>query len=144
MVDRVNGNIFKPDRFGFMGRARHGLTPIDRDEERRAVPARADPPVDPRYAWIDTLFALPEAVLYAAGRLFERRRRTAADYDKLCEDIRECIDPAHRDESLKAIVSEDLPSIIEGSGLAETLHKLRSAGKKLFVLTNSVWDYTER
>src|SRR6478609_11954123 len=26
VVDRVNGNIFKPDRYGFPGRARHGLS----------------------------------------------------------------------------------------------------------------------
>jgi 5'-nucleotidase len=25
VVDRANGNIFKPDRYGFPGRARHGL-----------------------------------------------------------------------------------------------------------------------
>ena len=30
VVDRENGNIFKPDRYGFPGRARHGLKNIDR------------------------------------------------------------------------------------------------------------------
>src|ERR1700753_1299465 len=30
VVDRVNGNIFKPDRYGFPGRARHGLKNLDR------------------------------------------------------------------------------------------------------------------
>ena len=33
VVDRVNGNIFKPDRYGFPGRARHGL---DDDRSRAA------------------------------------------------------------------------------------------------------------
>ena len=64
VVDRTNGNIFKPDRYGFPGRARHGLRPIERpriaelyQRERMRLSTR-------RYAWIDSLFALPEAVLY--------------------------------------------------------------------------------
>jgi len=90
VVDRLHGNIFKPDRYGFPGRARHGLTPIDRTKmaelyqrERMRLSAR-------RYAWIDSLFALPEAVLYA--NLVDYFDRTAVaqkpTYDVLWEDIR--------------------------------------------------------
>src|SRR5262249_40860986 len=32
VVDRLHGNIFKPDRYGFPGRARHGLASIERDK----------------------------------------------------------------------------------------------------------------
>src|SRR6202000_551195 len=54
-----------------------------------------------------------------------------------------CIDLAHRDGSIKTIVSAELPSYIErDDALAETLHKFRSSGKRLFLLTNSAWDYT--
>src|SRR5580698_6667097 len=128
VVDRANGNIFKPDRYGFPGRARHGLENIDRDKaadlyqrERTRLSAR-------RYAWIDSLFALPEAVLYA--NLVDYFDRTAVaqkpTYDVLWEDIRECIDLAHRDGSIKAIVSEELSSfIVRDPALAETLHKFR-------------------
>ena len=66
------------------------------------------------------------------------------DYAKLWEDIRECIDLAHRDGSIKAIVSAQLPDYVErDEALAETLHKFRSSGKRLFLLTNSAWDYTD-
>src|SRR5258708_37526210 len=59
------------------------------------------------------------------------------------EHTRECIDLAHRDGSIKTIVSAELPSFIErDDALAETLHKFRSSGKRLFLLTNSAWDYT--
>ena len=47
VVDRINGNIFKPDRYGFPGRARHGLSNIDRAHGRRAVPARTHAAVQP-------------------------------------------------------------------------------------------------
>jgi len=99
-----------------------------------------------RYAWIDSLFALPEAVLYAC--LVEYFDRTHAaprpDYAVMWDHIRECIDLAHRDGSIKEIVRARLPDFIERDPhLAETLHKLRSSGKRLFLLTNSAWDYTD-
>ena len=62
---------------------------------------------------------------------------------KLFDDVRECIDEAHRDDSLKSIIKKDLGHyIFSDPELPLTLHKLRSAGKKLFVITNSYWDYT--
>jgi HAD superfamily 5'-nucleotidase-like hydrolase len=147
VVDRVNGNIFKPDRYGFPGRARHGLKPIERAQigelyqrERTRLSSR-------RYAWIDSLFALPEAVLYAVlVDYFDRSTAPAKpDYSTMWEHIRECIDLAHRDGSIKAIVGAELPSYIHrDDGLPEALHKFRSSGKRLFLLTNSAWDYTSQ
>ncbi|HEY6478082.1 MAG TPA: HAD-IG family 5'-nucleotidase [Polyangia bacterium] len=145
VVDHENGNIFKPDRYGFPGRARHGLNNIDREvvaelyqRERTRLSAR-------RYAWIDSLFALPEAVLYAVLVDYFDRTDPAGrpTYTTIWEHIRECIDLAHRDGSIKTIVSADFPSYVErDEALAETLHKFRSSGKRLFLLTNSAWDYT--
>jgi HAD superfamily 5'-nucleotidase-like hydrolase len=147
VVDRVHGNIFKPDRYGFPGRARHGLTEIDRPKMAELYQRERMRLSNRRYAWIDSLFALPEAVLYAC--LVDYFDRTALpgrpSYDALWENIRECIDLAHRDGSIKAIVSEELADyVIRDPALAETLHKFRSSGKRLFLLTNSAWDYTSR
>ena len=72
------------------------------------------------------------------------RRRAEPTYDKLWDDIRECIDEAHRDDSMKAIIRGASAFIVKDPVLAETLHKFRSSGKKLFLLTNSAWDYTSR
>lgn len=144
VVDRANGNIFKPDRYGFPGRARHGLVDLARERvaalyqrERMRLSTR-------RYAWIDSLFALPEAVLYAALVDYFDRRGDKPDYLNLWDHIRECIDFAHRDGSIKEVVRSRMPEFIERDPhLAETLHKLRSSGKHLFLLTNSAWDYTD-
>jgi 5'-nucleotidase len=146
VVDRDSGNVFKPDRYGYPGRARHGLQTLDRDTISSLYQRERTRLSNRRYAWIDTLFALPEAVLYAGlVDYFDRVESPASkpDYNKLWEDIRECIDLAHRDGSIKTIVSAQLPSFIEKDpALAETLHKFRSSGKRLFLLTNSAWDYT--
>jgi hypothetical protein len=71
------------------------------------------------------------------------QQNISVDYDKLFGDIRMAIDEAHRDDTLKSVIKKDLPSyIVKDPLLAETLHKFRSSGKKLFVLTNSLYDYT--
>jgi HAD superfamily 5'-nucleotidase-like hydrolase len=77
----------------------------------------------------------PPAALTEAG----------VDYATLFRDVRECIDEAHRDGTIKNIIVSDLPRYIERDlALPDTLHKLRSAGKKLFLLTNSEPPYTEK
>jgi len=144
MVDKVNGNLIKMDRFGHVGRAYHGLRPLDRETWKRLYRhERIKAKNNPQYAWIDTLFALPEAFLYAGIiDLLEGSGRTV-DYAKLYDDIREGIDTVHRDNSLKREIRKDIGHyIFKDPELGPALHKLRSAGKKLFVLTNSAWDYT--
>src|ERR1043166_3023220 len=62
---------------------------------------------------------------------------------KLFDDVRTAIDDIHRDGTLKNIIMADLAKyFVVDDGLAFTLHKLLSAGKRLFVLTNSYWVYT--
>lgn len=145
VVDKKRGNIFKMNAHNHVGRVYHGRRALTKDERRelyRNVKIRLSAP---KYHWIDTLFALPEAVLYAdIIDLFELKLGMKVSYWKLFDDIRAMIDECHRDGSLKTIVKADIARyIVADPLLPQTLHKLRSAGKKLFVLTNSLWDYTE-
>ena len=92
------------------------------------------------------MFALPEAVLYAdIIDLFELKLgRKRIDFRQLFEDIRGAIDECHRDDSLKSVIRSNFAEFIEEDpDLPIALHKLRSAGKKLFVLTNSYGPYTQ-
>jgi 5'-nucleotidase len=146
MVDKLHGHIFKMDQYGHVGRVVHGMRHLTRDERGELYRQTRVKPTQPRYAWVDTLFALPEVVMYR--RLidfFEHEEpRRKLDFGKLWEDVRACIDEAHRDDSLKSVVKADLARfVVYDPDLAPTLHKLRSAGKRLFVLTNSLWDYTD-
>jgi hypothetical protein len=84
-----------------------------------------------RYAWIDTLFSLPEAWLYAAIIDLLERQGRRVEYGRLYDDVREAIDAVHRDNSLKREVRKDIGQyIFRDPELGAALHKLRSGGKK--------------
>mgnify|MGYP002381519496 CR=1 FL=1 len=145
MIDKKSGHVLKMDRYKFVGRAWHGLRELSREERREHYQSRKVRVVAPRYHWIDTLYALPEAALYAGAVDLLNRYGLNVDYQELFDDIRQCIDEAHRDGSIVDVIANNLPRfIVRDAGLAPALHKLRSAGKKLFLLTNSRWAYTER
>jgi HAD superfamily 5'-nucleotidase-like hydrolase len=144
VVDKLHGNIFKMDRHNHVGRCYHGRQPLPEDERRRLYRGEKVHLSSPRFAWIDTLFALPEACLFAEVIELLEGQGTAVDYKKLFEDIRESIDTVHRDGTLKAEVKKDLGYyVVRDPELGPALHKLRSGGKKLFLLTNSLLDYTD-
>jgi HAD superfamily 5'-nucleotidase-like hydrolase len=96
--------------------------------------------------------AIPQNMLRAAQAAARDQSYAAAETSllgdintwKLFDDVRNAIDDIHRDGTLKAIIMADLPKyFVPDEKLPLTLHKLRSAGKKLFLLTNSYWVYTQ-
>ncbi len=146
VVDRERGNILKLDSHRHVGMAYHGFRALSQ-EELEAYRSEAIRFSGDRYALMDTLYALPEAFLYAAlVDYYEKHEDLKANisWETLYDDIRFSIDLAHRDGSFKKAIMEDTASYIERSELlALTLHRLRSSGKKLFLLTNSYPEYTE-
>ncbi len=144
VVDKQSGNLFKMDRHNHVGRCYHGRQPVPDADIKRLYRDEKIHLSLPRFAWIDTLFALPEASLFTEviERLEGRGERV--DYERLHGDIRESIDSVHRDGTLKVEVQKDLGRfVIRDPELGPALHKLRSGGKRLFLLTNSLWDYTD-
>lgn len=147
LVDKRRGNIMKMDTHGHIGRVYHGRRMLSKEARREQYRNEKVAVTSPRYHWIDTLFALPEGVLYAEiiDYLELVEKRTDIDYAQLFELIRAAIDECHRDESLKSIIKANPQDFVEQDpDLPYALHKLRSSGKRLFVLTNSLWDYTQR
>jgi len=144
VVDKRHGTIFKIDRHNHVGRCYHGRRALPDEELKRLYRDEKVHLSSPRFAWIDTLFALPEACLFALVIEELEGQGTSVDYTRLYDDIREAIDTVHRDGSLKAEVGQDLSRyILRDPDLGPALHKLRSGGKKLFLLTNSLRDYTD-
>jgi 5'-nucleotidase len=148
-VDKVLGNVIKLDRHGYVGRAYHGRARLDRETRRATYRVQRLGQERERFTPVDTLFALPEVTLFA--RLVELLDAEpglwpdgAPTYAQAWQDVRDCIDESHRDGSLKDQIKADPARYIQRDpDLARTLHKLRSAGKRLFVLTNSYYAYTD-
>ncbi len=144
LVDKRYGHILKMDRYKVVHRGYHGMRRLSREEINELYHAKKIRPHTSRYHWIDTLFALSEVTSYAAVVDELERRGEKVDYDQLFTDVRASIDEAHAEGAVYRAVTSNLPSFIDRDPeLARTLHKLRSAGKKLFVLTNSPFGYTD-
>lgn len=145
LIDKRFGHVLKMDRYKHVCKGFHGFRELSREELQALYHSKKVRPATPRYHWIDTLYALSEASLYTALVEAFEQRGMAIDYARVFTDIRESIDEAHRDGTILDTVTGDLPRyVLRDPDLAPTLHKLRSAGKKLFLLTNSRWPYTEK
>ena len=144
LIDKHLGNVLKMNRFKIVRQGYHGMRELSRNELRALYYEKKLRHKSSRYHWIDTLYALSEACMYAAIIDSFEQRGMQVKYGRLFSDIRECIDEAHSDGTILNPVMENPARFIERDpALAATLHKLRSAGKQLFVLTNSRWPYTK-
>ncbi len=144
-VDKKLGNLLKIDGYGHISRARHGLGFLEKKEKKRQYPRGRIRIGKDRYRVFDTLFDMPEGILYAG--LVEMKDTVGEllpmSYRTLYNDIRSAVDTLHADGSLKARITVDLGAYFEKDPeLVPTLDKFRRAGKKLFLLTNSEAEYT--
>ncbi|MGZ3416630.1 MAG: HAD-IG family 5'-nucleotidase [Polyangiales bacterium] len=144
LIDKKHGHVVKMDRYKAVGKAYRGFKKLSKDELRGIYHSSKHRAPTSRYHFIDTLYALSEAALYAGIIDAYDQRGIQVDHARLFTDIREAIDEAHRDGTVQAAITSQLEKYIKRDDqLGTTLHKLRSAGKKLFLLTNSRRNYTE-
>eukprot|EP00898_Chlorokybus_atmophyticus_P002579 jgi/Chlat1/3321/Chrsp22S03415 len=148
-IDKRRGNILKMDRHKYVKIAYHGFKELPRDVRISTyghTPVR-DSFDEPAYALIDTLFSLPEAYLFAQlVELMDAKPGLipeGKEYEDLYRDVRAAVDHCHRDGSLKRAVAEDPAKYIhKDETLVPLLKMLRRSGRRVFIVTNSLWDYT--
>lgn len=145
-IDKQRGNIIKLDRHRYVKVAYHGFRELVREERRALYDASLIQSYEePDYALIDTLFTLADAYLFA--QLMDLKSQRPLEVTKspleIYRDIRSSIDLCHRDGSIKHKVALDPGKYIQRDPqLKETLTRLRQSGRQVFVVTNSLWDYT--
>ncbi len=145
LIDKKHGHVLKMDRHKVVLKGYHGQTRLSREQLLELYHHKRIRPHTARYHWIDTLFALSEVTAFAAIIAALEQNGDQVDFDKLFVDVRAAIDEAHRDGSVYKHVTGNLARYVDRDpALARTLHKLRSAGKRLFVLTNSPAGYTNQ
>lgn len=154
IMDLELGNVVKANRFGYVKRAFHGTREVE-FQEMRDIYARE--PVDlgdRRYRFMNTLFALSEAHLYAqfvdlldAGELQKAnesiRNGLPIGYEEAYRLVRSAIDEAHMMGELKAEIIADPDSFVDlDPDVPLALMDLAHGGKKVMLITNSGWPYT--
>ncbi|MEB2313929.1 MAG: HAD-IG family 5'-nucleotidase [Sorangiineae bacterium] len=145
IFDLELGNIVKANRFGFVRRASHGTRMLDFEEQREAYSQVQVDLSEPRWVFMNTLFALSEACLYAqvvdlreAGKIDR-----ALGYAELYRRVKSALDETHLEGTLKeGIMAEPDTFVVLDPELPLALLDLKHAGKKLMLITNSEYSFT--
>ncbi len=143
LVDRDRGNLLKVDSHKYVKIAFHGHRKLDKQERYELYNVKSFKADD--YLTVDTFFALSEVQLFTEIVDYMRRHpgQIQKSYRQVYDDLREWIDLSHQDGSIKnRVLAEPEKYIDRDKNLVETLLKLLDGGKKLFLLTNSDWSFT--
>jgi 5'-nucleotidase len=143
LVDRQRGNLLKVDAHKYVKIGFHGHRRLDKEERYELYNAKSYKADE--YLQVDTFFALSETQLFVEIVDYVRRHpgKVQKTYEQIYRELREWIDLSHQDGSIKNQVLAHPETYIErDKHLVETLVKLIDGGKKLFLLTNSDWTYT--
>lgn len=162
IIDKKRGNILKLDQHNYVRVAEHGLTQLT-SQERKQVYRQKYHEMQAfsgsNFATIDTPFSLVDAALFV--QLVDLRDQYLAvsetdptspmafspivdkSYLQLWLDMRRCVDRCHKDGVIKNTVAQNPAKYITyDPNIFPMLRSFREAGKKTFLLTNSLWDYT--
>ena len=145
IVDLELGNLVKASRFGYVTRASHGTRTLTHEQQRAAYARLLVDLSEPRWVFLNTLFSLSEACLYA--QLVDRMDAGSApqqvSYRELYELVRSSVNVAHTEGALKAeIVRDPDRFVVRDAELPITLLDWQHAGKAIVLITNSDWQYT--
>ncbi|GAX19123.1 hypothetical protein FisN_3Lh063 [Fistulifera solaris] len=150
IIDTQRGNFLKIDRHKYVRVARHGFEVISSTTRKHLYSRQFNKVMsftEKQFVNMDTLFQFVDAHLFASlielkdkGDYEELDYKT---YEEIYRQVRECVDLCHRDGVIKDQVHlNPEPYVIFDKGMVPMLRRFRQEGIKLFLLTNSLWEYT--
>ncbi|XP_042475618.1 5'-nucleotidase domain-containing protein 4 isoform X2 [Macadamia integrifolia] len=151
VVDKERGNLVKADRFGYVKRAMHGTRMLS----TRAVSEiygreLVDLRKENRWDFLNTLFSVSEAVAFMqmVDRLDEgavAEELGPLNYKGLHKAVGKALFRAHVEGQLKSeIMSDPEPFVEPDPELPLALLDQKEAGKRLLLITNSDYHYTDK
>ncbi|EEF43198.1 5'-nucleotidase domain-containing protein 4 [Ricinus communis] len=151
VIDKEKGNLVKADRFGYVKRAMHGTEMLSTQAVsemygRELVDLRKEN----RWEFLNTLFSVSEAVAYMqmVDRLDEgaiAAELGPLDYRGLYKAVGKALFRAHVEGQLKSEIMSKPEMFVEPDPeLPLALLDQREAGKKLLLITNSDYHYTDK
>lgn len=148
VIDLDLGNLIKATRFGYVVKAYHGTQPLSFDQLRSSYAGVVVDLSEPRFQFLNTLFSNSEAALYAqlVDRLDAGEFASGPmGYDELYRTVISSLDESHATGALKAEIMADPDRFcVLDEEIPATLLDQRLAGKRLMLITNSEWSYTQR
>ncbi|KAJ8613155.1 hypothetical protein CTAYLR_004816 [Chrysophaeum taylorii] len=159
VIDKIRGNVIKVDRHKYCKAAYHGTRELTAEERKRIYVGVADETptfTGDDYVNVDSLFQLIDASLFAQivdaieaapddARLGAEDRAflLAKPFREAYTNVRHAVDLCHHDGVIKDRVAEDPGKyILPDPDLVPMLRNFKQAGKQVFCLTNSLFDYT--
>jgi HAD superfamily 5'-nucleotidase-like hydrolase len=144
LVDMDRGNLLKVDGHKYVKIAFHGKKRLTKDLRRKLYNKASYKAGE--FLSVDTFFALSEVQLYAeiVDYMDRHPSKIQKSYREIYQDLRRFIDLSHADGSIKNEVLRTPERFVRRDKHLKTtlLHQLE-AGKSLFLLTNSGWEYTD-
>ncbi|KAK4586302.1 hypothetical protein RGQ29_023462 [Quercus rubra] len=151
VIDKESGNLVKADRFGYVKRAMHGTKMLS----TRAVSEMygrelVDLRKESRWEFLNTLFSVSEAVAYM--QMVDRLDDGAIsaelgplDYKGLYKAVGRALFRAHVEGQLKSEIMSKPELFVEPDPeLPLALLDQKEAGKKILLITNSDYHYTDK
>ncbi len=146
VFDLQHGNLVKATRFGYVIQAYHGTRELAFEDVRSLYGATVVDLAEERFEFTNTLFSLSEESLYMqlVDLLDADALPGVMGYADLYRSLADALDSSHRDGSLKAKILADPDRFVEPDPeVVATLVDQREAGKRLVLITNSEWSYTQ-
>lgn len=151
VMDKEGGNLVKADRFGYVKRAMHGTKMLS----TRAVSEMygrelVDLRKESRWEFLNTFFSVSEAVMFMQlVDLLDKGLMPAElgplDYSGLYKAVAKALFRAHVEGQLKSeIMAEPERFVVPDPELPLALLDQKEAGKKLLLITNSDYHYTNK
>ena len=145
VLDLECGNVVKANRFGYPKRASHGTKMLAWREQRELYARTFVDLRDKRWVFLNTLFSLSEASLFAqlVDRLDRNELAGVTSYEDAFAHVSRALFRVHTEGHIKeAVIANPSAFIAPDSETPLALLDLRHAGKKLALITNSNWRYT--
>ncbi len=145
IVDKDHGNLLQVSRFGKVKIAKHGLTHLSYQDQQMLYKNKVIDLNSEQYQSLDTNFSVSNGVLFSQLVDLKDKGLNLPNYSQLAVDIKHAIDLAHSDGSLKNYAIENIEKfILQDAQTAKLLERFKRFGKKLIIITNSEWWWTEK
>lgn len=144
IIDKKRGHLLKVSRFGKVKSCMFGLELLAFKDQQQIYGNRI---IDLNDEWVqslDTSFSISNGVMFAQLVELKKQGLKLPDYPQLADDIKEILDLAHSDGTLKNEVRKNFDQyIVQDPQIPEVLERFKEYGKRLLLITNSDFNYTK-